>query len=783
MRDLQPAFWFQSCSSSRGMKAIRLTTIRASLSLLVFAAVAAATGCTVSSQSRTINTPPATLVSISVGPANSNLVVDQTLQLSATGTYSDTSTHDITSLVSWSVTPSGIATISSSGLLTAQQSGQASISASYKSKSGSLQLTIAPKLVSIAVSPSSAKIAPKTQQQFVATGTYSDKSTQNITASVDWTSSSPSVADLSGTTPGLVTAQSAGKTTITATVGSISGSGSLTVSSATPTALAISPDPANMSVFVSQQFTATASFDDGTSQDVTNVSTWTSSASQTVSVTGTGLVSAKAVTSSPVTISATFSSVSGNSAVTVDAKNLSSIVIGPNTPIAPASKVQLTATGTFSDGSTHNITSQVAWSTSDTTGSVITFVSGSTVQGVAAGQATITATLTSSSGAVSGSIAFTVTNASIQSVTVTPAASTIPVQGHANLSATGAFSDGSTQDITTSVAWSSGNASVATVGSSGSSFGVVNGVSAGTTSISAGFPATAPAQSGSASLTVSGATLQSISIAPATALLAPGSTRQYTVIGKWSDGSTQPISQNITWQETDTSGNNVALVSASGVVTGNAAGTATITAKFGTLSPASASVVVEGAALNCIQVAPQGTAMASSCSQVTTLTEAVPDNIEFPFEATGIFADGEKLDLTAAATWTSSSASVATVSNGSGTGGVATGMSQGTTTISAVFAGQTGTATLNVTNATLTSITVSPSSASIALGSSQQFTAQGKFSDNSTLAITNQVNWTSSNPGVAVIKSTGIANSASSGTTTIKASLNGVSGTAILTVQ
>jgi hypothetical protein len=100
-----------------------------------------------------------------------------------------------------------------------------------------------------------------------------------------------------------------------------------------------------------------------------------------------------------------------------------------------------------------------------------------------------------------------------------------------------------------------------------------------------------------------------------------------------------------------------------------------------------------------------------------------------------------------------------------------------------VYGNQVGTATLTVTTATLTSITVSPSSASIAVGSVKPFTAQGKFSDGSTMKLTSQVTWSSSTPSVATIAADGGARALSSGTTTISASVGGVVGSAVLAVQ
>src|SRR5271165_4487301 len=82
-------------------------------------------------------------------------------------------------------------------------------------------------LVSIAVTPVNPSIAAGTQQQFTATGTYSDGSKQNFTASATWTSSATSVATINSA--GLATAVAVGSTTIQAASGSVNGSTGLTV--------------------------------------------------------------------------------------------------------------------------------------------------------------------------------------------------------------------------------------------------------------------------------------------------------------------------------------------------------------------------------------------------------------------------------------------------------------------------------------------------------------------------------------------------------------------------
>jgi hypothetical protein len=708
------------------------------------------------------------LASIKVSAANANPVVGDTVQLTATGKYNDGSTQDLTSAVTWTTSPAGLATVGAGGVLTAQVSGAVSVTASMGGVSGSASVTIAPKLISIAITPASKTIAASTKQQFIATGTYSDNSTQPITGSVSWSSSNPAVATISDTTPtkGLALGVGAGTTNITATSGSItSNTAVLTVTSASATSL-VTSGPTNMALGVSQQFTANATFSDGTTQDVTNVSTWSSGSTSVATVTVSGLVTAKNLGTT--NISASFESVNDSSSLTVDASNLTKIEIQVLDHIAQGTKTVATAIGQFNDGSTRNLSTIVNWSSSDPL--VAPFVSVNQISGLKPGSVNITATL----GSATASVPFIVSNATIQSITVIPVNQTIPIGWHQQFSATGKFSDASNQDITTSVTWSSDNKPVADFGTPGSSIGIIKGITPGTAHAIATFNfGVGDSATGNAPLTVSSATLSSISVSASSAnktnpILAPGATLPFNAKGVWSDGSTQNVNVYATWASSNT---NVATVGISGVATGQSAGTTTITAKIGTISNSAPPLIVEGSNLVSIKITPQSLKL--------------PATIETQLTATGTFGDGNQLDLTSAVTWTSSTPSVATVSNSADTAGIATGVAPGSTTVSAAFAGVSATTplTITVTTATLTSIAVMPSNPSIPLGSSQLFAAQGTFTDSSVVNITVQVTWDSSDVTVATIKSNGLASSASTGTTTIKASLNGVNGSTILTVH
>jgi VCBS repeat protein/Big-like domain-containing protein len=176
------------------------------------------------------NTPPTpptpTLQTISVSPSGASVVAGKTQQYSAQGSYSDGTTKALSG-PDWTTSDSTIATISSSGLLTAVKQGSVTVSATSGSVSGSTSATIgAAQLVSIAVSPQSPSLRINNDEQFVATGTFTDGTMQPL-SNVTWNSSATNFATIDNT--GLAVGVSPGVSTIQATSGTISGSTGLTV--------------------------------------------------------------------------------------------------------------------------------------------------------------------------------------------------------------------------------------------------------------------------------------------------------------------------------------------------------------------------------------------------------------------------------------------------------------------------------------------------------------------------------------------------------------------------
>ena len=698
---------------------------------------------------------PPSLVSIAVGSASPSVAAGSTDQFTATGTYSDGSNQILSNSVTWSTSNSAIASISSSGVATGTSHGSVVITAKSGTVSGTANLTVT-SLVSMAITMPLPSIEIGTTEQLRATGTFSDGSTQDVTSTVAWASSDTTKATISNSIPtnGVVQALKAGSSIITASSGSISAASTLTVNGGTLTSIVVTSPATAIPLKVVQQISATGTFSDGKTQDITNTVAWSSSQSAVASITVSGAVTALSVGTT--TITATSGGVSGNVQLTVNATNLVSITIQQgNVTIAQSTSKKLNAIGLFNDGSTRDISFQATW-TSSTPG-VATVQAGGLTHGVTPGSTTITATL----GAQTVSATLTVSNATIVSVSVTPTISSIATGTRLSFTATGQFSDSSTQLITSNVIWASSDTTVATISNGSGSQGAATAIATGSVTINATFGAVV----GSAQLNVSAANLASITLTPATAILAPASALQYSAIGNFDDGSTQNLNLVATWS---TSSPTTATVTTYGQATGQSAGLATITASMGGVS-STANVVVESTPLTLITVLP------------ANLT--VPQEISTNLTALGTFADGSTQNLTSAVTWTSSSPSVAIVSNTPGTIGQVTGVGPGSSTVAALFAGQVGSATMQVTNATLTSLAILPNSPSIALGASEEFVAKATFSDGSILDVSSQVVWSSSNVNVAVINPLGFATSASSGTTTITASLNGVNTTTVLTVQ
>ena len=306
-----------------------------------------------------VTVQPPTLTSISILPTNPSLGKGKTIQLQATGAYSDGTQQDVTTAVSWTTSKATIASVSAGGSVMGMTAGGAVISAVYQGATGTDAVTVQPAtLVSIAISPSNPAVGKSKSIQLQATGTYSDGTQQDVTATVSWGTSQASIAAVSAS--GSVMGMTAGSAVISASYQSVTGTDAVTVQPPTLASLAITPNVSSLPVGENKQLTATGVWSDGSSQDVSQSATWSSSVGTLVGVSGSGAVTAKAVGTAM--ISAGFGSLSNTAMVTVTPAVAVSLAIVPGkATMATGASRQFQAIATLSDGTTQNMTALVAW--------------------------------------------------------------------------------------------------------------------------------------------------------------------------------------------------------------------------------------------------------------------------------------------------------------------------------------------------------------------------------------------------------------------------------------
>jgi hypothetical protein len=520
----------------------------------------------------------ATLVSISVTPYSpANLAVGSTQRFVATGIYSDGTTPNITSQVTWTSSNNSIASIAT-GLATGVAIGITASQSGITSPSVTLTvITSASGLSSIAITPAfPADLGVGASQPLTAVGTYADGTTADITAKVTWTSSNTAVAAVFAN--GAVTGEGSGTANITAALSGVtSPSLKLTVKAISSILITPAASPRNLDIGAIQQFTAIATYSDGASADISSQVTWLSSNTQVATVYANGLATGIAAGSAGIT--ATLGGVTSQ-ATSLAVQPLSSIAISPASPnnLAVGAAQHFTAVGTFADGSLMDITAQVTWSSA--TANIATITAGGVVTGVKTGTDKITAAL---AGITSQPVAVNVI--SLSAISVAPSSpANIGVGSTQHFTATGSYSDGSTSDFTSQVVWSSSDSTVVTIASGGIATAVGGGTAKITASI-AGFT--------SQPVTIRVKVLSAIMIEPATSPrnLNVGASLSFVAVGIFSDGSMSDITSQVIWISSNT---NIATVLTSSSAansntsaTGVAAGTAIITATLSGINSSS----------------------------------------------------------------------------------------------------------------------------------------------------------------------------------------------------
>ena len=301
---------------------------------------------------------------------------------------------------------------------------------------------------------------------------------------------------------------------------------------------------------------------------------WTSSDASVAAVDASGQVTAAANGSA--TITATAGSVSGTAAVTV-AQVVSAVVVTPaaDTLVALGDTVRLAAEAADANGHAVGV-SEFQWASSDT---LVAVVDGS---GLVTAAGNGSATITAAAGGATGTAVVTVVQAA-GSVTVEPAEATLSALGDTVRLAAEAFDANGNEVVDPRFSWSSSDAAVATVDSTG----LVTAVSAGSATITAA----AGGATGTAVVTVVQAA-GSVTVEPAEATLsALGDTVRLAAEAFDANGN-EVVDAQFSWSSSDAA---VATVDSTGLVTAAGSGTATISASAGNASATARITVVASA--------------------------------------------------------------------------------------------------------------------------------------------------------------------------------------------
>lgn len=526
--------------------------------------------------------PGLPLPRLALSPSNPQIAQGTGQQFSLRGLYDDGRIRELTEQVEWRVVDGRGRPLAAApdGLLQVEEPGRYLVTARYRGQELTTPMVVtAATVTSVAITPTSPRVAKGLTQAFTAVATFSDATTQDVTKLATW-----AVKDVVGSgvatidTTGVLFAKSIGKATITARYKSHSRSTTAEVVDAVLNKLLLAPADPTIAKGTSIHFTATGLYSDGSSVDVTASATWAVTDVMGVGVAaidGTG--TANGTGEGQALVSADFGGLTAETSLKVSPATAVSIAISPASASIPKGTSQrFLAIATLTDGSTQDVSAATAWTSSDRSGSGVASIDGT---GLAKGNVLGTATITGAYKGNTATASLEVTGAVLSSLAVSPAAVSIYKGQYVSLAAIGTYSDGSTQDLSATATWTTGDLSgtdVASVAAGGKVFGKNVG--------KAKVAASVGAFSGSAVVDVATPVYTGLSVTPPSITGIRGFTNQFNALATLPDGSTQDVTALATWSETDFLGTGVASVDKLGVATPLSTGIANINAAFGGFS-------------------------------------------------------------------------------------------------------------------------------------------------------------------------------------------------------
>jgi trimeric autotransporter adhesin len=644
----------------------------------------------------------------------------------------------------WSSQNPAVATVSQAGIITGVGNGNTQVAVSAGGKSALIPVTVNPRPISLVrVTPSPLTLLAGASGQLTAQAL--DAGGSNVTGRpVIWATSSAAIATVTST--GLVTGVAAGTANLTATIDGVVGSSVVNVQPVPVASIILAPSSATVIVGQSLQLTATPRDSVGNALSGRPIN-WTSSNASIASVSSTGLVTALSRGTS--TITASSERASATARLTIALVPVDTITVSPATATLAAGRtLQLTARAVDSAG---NLLTgrQVAWGTDQP--SIATVSADGVVTGIAAGRATISASIDGKT----GTAVVTVTPVPVATLSIAPGSGAITLGQSLQLTATARDADNNVLPGRI-ITWISGAPSVATV----TQGGLVTAVGTGSALIFAA----AEGIAASVSITVTSVGVASVRVTPSPASVQQGRTLQLTAEALDASGSVL-TGRSVSWNSMTPT---VASVSSTGLVTGIAVGTANVTATIDGVV-GTASVTVTPTAVATVSIIPGNPTMTVGTN--LTLTALLFDASGVPLSPSG-----------RTITWASTDPSIVTITSG----GVLTSIAPGQALVTVRVDTANARTVVTVTNIPVANVTLAPSTVGLQLGQTAAITATARDAAGNILT-GRPVTWTSSAVTVATVNTSTTGNSntitaVGAGSATIRATIGGVQGVSTVTV-
>ncbi|CAH1206129.1 hypothetical protein PAECIP111891_02799 [Paenibacillus allorhizoplanae] len=647
-----------------------------------------------------------------------NLQVGDTANLTATAVFTSGSTENATVKTDWNSGTTDVATVYA-GVVTAKKEGKAVITATYLGETVIVNVTVTKKVKSLTTDKQALDLRLNGTSQVLITAYYDDGTSADVTSKADYTVASSSVATV---TNGLVKGQNPGSTTIT--VSHMNQSIVLDVD--VEVVRRLDAEKSNVSLLLkgTSVLELTATYPDGTKDNVAAKAVWTSDKPEVADAlrgTITGYSVGKA------TLTATYGTKSTTITVDVDSTlklelDKQSILLKKN----GTGTLKLNATYPTSTTPT-DISDRAEWTSSDES---IVSVSKGKLIGNAIGEATISAKYGDKT--VTAKVDVEVPRRLVVSseLVILKTAETQQLELFAT------YADGTTDNLVKDRAvWSVDNDDIATVTN-----GLIKTYKAGVANVTATY-------GGKTTTTrVEVDVPNNITLDKKIVNMQVGDSTTVTMTANFKGRTDDELNDKTKW----TSSNKDVVEVRDGIITGIATGAATVTAEYGTRK---ATVQVSVGELKTLTISQEKLTMKKG--ETATLT------------AEAVYTDDTKKPVTSDVLWTSSNVKAATVDKG-----VVKAIASGETTITAQLDNKTVTIPVKVDMAS--ELKANVASLVFDLNETRLIKITATDDDGEDVLVTTDVEWKSSNTGIATV-SKGLVTPVARGKATITATYGGKS--------